>query len=589
MQTKQRFTYELKLKINEEFRYHTKIYQEIMGEIMSKKIEQKHYNDALHWFFYRDRKVPLYEKHSIQKIEIYEEDRILSIYSNNQTEMFKNVKYLAYKTGWYFYITGAPIERDIVSKIIDGISNHDKKISLDWPTFKSITMDLIPIQSKMNRNSYLLNIQDQDSAQEINILLDAGLDQDGIKILRSRVRNLNLIFISHAHYDHTCGLMALINEFKSTPIISTRITFEFFILYNWYVGSKFKTNNELIKKIIQEYYFIKNLDMLRINEFKIKFFYAGHMPGALMFFLELWGYKFLYTGDFTYYDYFPIAGVKSQQKHLPSKINFCLVEGTSSTQQYDAPSHIFGVFKDKITDRIQHRNRILILADYGSTAMVYFFTLFSHFRKSQREKGLEALRPNIYMTENIKRFFQILTFNKESIHPYIKKNINLDYNPFQSAIIKWLKGFRDLKRAVDKGGIFILHDANLKNKLTQKAVELISQYRNNVILLCGPLREKPSIELASGNDKIKLNSDVINNKSFIWNRMYSSLLLNLHADEIQLYKLLQRIDPEKVCFFHQSPSKLTEVRLKLKRNFEELESMAIYPYSENLIHLLSQD
>ena len=129
MQTKQRFTYELNIKINKEFRYHTKIYKEIMGEIIPRKIEQKRYKDVLNWFFYRDRKVPLYEKHSIRKIEVFEDDRILSIYANNQTEMFKHVKYLAYKTGWYFYITGVPLEKDIVSKIIDGIPNYDKKKS----------------------------------------------------------------------------------------------------------------------------------------------------------------------------------------------------------------------------------------------------------------------------------------------------------------------------------------------------------------------------------------------------------------------------------------------------------------------------
>ncbi len=586
---KQKFTYELEVKFNKEFRYHTKIYQDIMEEILPKKIEQKYYKDALNWFFYRDRKVPLYEKHSIQRIEVYEEDRILTIYAKKQTEMFKNVKYLAYKTGWYFYITGAPLKKDIVSKIIDDIPNHKKKISFTWSISKNITMDLIPIESRINRNSYLLKIQDQDSTQEITILLDAGLDKDGIRILRSQVKTLNLIFISHAHYDHTCGLMDLINDFKTTPIISSRTTFEFFILYNWHVGSLFKNNQDLIKEIILRYYFIKNLDIIEINkDFRLKFFYAGHMPGALMFYIELGGYKFLYTGDFTYYDYFPIAGVKTQQKLLPRKIDFCLVEGTSSSQQYDAPSHIFSVLKDKITERIRHYNRILILADYGSTAMVYFFTLFYHFRKSQKQNGLEALRPNIYMTENLKRFFQILTFNNESIHPYLQKNIGLDYNPFQSAIIKWLEGYRDLKRAIEKGGIFILHDANLKNKLAQKAVELISKYKNNVILLCGPLRERPSIELASGNDRITLDSNIINNKSFIWNRLYPSLLLNLHADEIQLYKLLQKINPEKICFFHQNPSKLTEVRMNLKRNFKELESMAIYPYSEDQIQLISE-
>ncbi|TFG22641.1 MAG: hypothetical protein EU529_09915 [Promethearchaeota archaeon] len=88
-----RFNYELEVKTNQEFRYHTKIYQEIMQEIIPKNIKQKNYKDALNWFFYRERKIPLYEKQSIKNIDVYEEDRILAIYAQNQSEMFKQIKY----------------------------------------------------------------------------------------------------------------------------------------------------------------------------------------------------------------------------------------------------------------------------------------------------------------------------------------------------------------------------------------------------------------------------------------------------------------------------------------------------------------
>ncbi len=66
-----------------------------MNEIVPKGIKQRPYKEALNWFFYRDRKIPLSEKFSIKKIEVLEEDRIFACFGENQTEMFKNLKYLA--------------------------------------------------------------------------------------------------------------------------------------------------------------------------------------------------------------------------------------------------------------------------------------------------------------------------------------------------------------------------------------------------------------------------------------------------------------------------------------------------------------
>ena len=51
-----------------------------------------------------------------------------------------------------------------------------------------------------------------------------------------------------------------------------------------------------------------------------------------------------------------------------------------------------------------------------------------------------------------------------------------------------------------------------------------------MIYLYSPLRNKPAIELASGNDDIILNHKHLDNKAQIWNREYPDLVLNLHAD-----------------------------------------------------------
>ncbi|MBA7715517.1 hypothetical protein ES703_124565 [subsurface metagenome] len=191
--------------------------------------------------------------------------------------------------------------------------------------------------------------------------------------------------------------------------------------------------------------------------------------------------------------------------------------------------------------------------------------------------GLEAIRPSIYLSENIKRFFQIMTYNKEAIHPYIQHQIKSNHNPFQSATIKWVRNFSDLYYAFKgKGGVFILHNADLKNSIIRKALEFISSYKHNLIYLCGPLRSELAIELASGNDTIQLQNKEIHNKAQVWNRKFPNLVLNLHADGIQVKKLLKQINPNHVCFFQQGPRKLIKIRSDLQEEFKNIITSVIY-------------
>jgi len=575
-----KFNYKLEIIENIEFRYRTKIYQEITEDLIIKQIPQKPFRDALEWFFHKERSIPLKEKSSIQKIQVLEEDRIFVVYASNQYTMFKKLKYIAENTGWYFYITGVPLKNDEITDYINRLPNLQKQITLNWDISSNFTIELIPIASIMDKNSFLLKIYDKNSKDEFNILIDAGCDQSDILFLKGQAEKIDLIFVSHAHRDHTRGVHLLIKKFRDVPIVSSRTTFEFFVLYNWY-NLEFREDQRKIDLFLKNWYFVKNMSIINLNDnCKISFFYAGHMAGALMLYLNVYNFKFLYTGDFTFYDSFPIAGVINNLNYLPEYIDFALVDGSFASTKYEAPSHIFNNFKDKISKGLKFKNRFLILADYGSNAMVFFFTLFRYFRNLQMQQGLNAIRPNIYMTDYIKRFFQIMSHNRESLHPYLQDRINDNYNPFQSAIIKWLKNKRDLQIAMERGGIFLLHDANLNYWMTQEALDIISRQKNNTIYLCGSLRNKASIELVSGNDIITLSnrngSKKIKNYARIWNRLYPDITLNLHADKIQIGKLLDKLKPKKVCFFHQNPRKLIKIRSELVKSFQNMETSAIY-------------
>jgi len=271
-----------------------------------------------------------------------------------------------------------------------------------------------------------------------------------------------------------------------------------------------------------------------------------------------------------------------------------LVDGTFSSSEYDAPSYLFNNLKTALNAKARYKNKVLIGADYGSTAMVMFFTIFRFFRQMQRKHGFKATRPRIYMTSRIKRFFQIMTHNKEDLHPYFKNLILKEHNPFQSAIIKWIHSYRDLMEALSEiGGIFILEPADLHYGWIQQAFKIISQNKYNLIYLSGALRYPAAIELSSGSDKILLenaktgNTYQVINKAQIWNRKYPNLVLNLHADKFQLEKLLDKLNPSNICFFQQDPRKLVKIRNYLRNKLTDISTSAIYRYHEQEILLYS--
>jgi len=572
-----RFNYKLLVIDGIKQSYQTKIYSEIKAEFfINKGIPQKDYTEVLEWFFYHDTIIPLTEKNSINEIHVYHEMRIFVMFSEKHEKMFKNLKYIAQNTGWYFYITGIKLEKDEITDYVENLNISNGLLELSWKLSQKLEIFLDPIGTEPNKNAYLLKIVDDTSNSIKYILLDAGMEEVDLLKLKSKTDNLDLIFVSHAHRDHTSGLLLLSNSYPNTPIVCSKTTFEFFLLYNWRLFSKLKNGEIVEDKFLDTIFFVKNEDIINIDDDNFfKFFYAGHMPGALMLFFKIHEFSFLYTGDFSFYDNFPIAGVRSHLELIPKNIDFLLVDGAFSDTQFDAPSYIFDNLKQILRLKARYRNKVLIGADYGSTALVLFSTIFRFFRNLQRVKGSNINRPSIYLSSRIKRFFQIMTYNKDDIHPYFKNLILEEHNPFQSAVIKWINSYRDLVEGLsEKGGILILDPPDLSYGWIQKAFEVISQNKRNLIYLSGALRSSTAIELISGNDNIQFENPKngktyqINNLAEIWNRKNPNLILNLHADNIQLGKLIEHLLPSQICFFQQDPRKLVKIRNYLKENSE---------------------
>ena len=224
-------TFDYKLLLIDDIKqsYYTKIYSEVKAEIFIKEgIIQKHHTEVLKWFFFEDKIVPLREKESIKEIHVYYEMRIFVMFSGKHEKMFKNLKYIAQNTGWYFYITGLKLEEDEITEYIENLNITNKVLELSWRLSQKIEVFLDPIGTEPNKNSYLLKVIGESKNIKY-ILLDAGIQGSEILKLESKTENLDLIFISHAHRDHTSGLVILSKAYTDTTIYCYTTTFEFLL------------------------------------------------------------------------------------------------------------------------------------------------------------------------------------------------------------------------------------------------------------------------------------------------------------------------------------------------------------------------
>lgn len=150
-----------------------------------------------------------------------------------------------------------------------------------------------------------------------NIILDAGTGiLNGVQcnpvfsqltLLPSMhsLNQINQIYVSHAHIDHTGYLIDMISQSPNSSVYMTEITkalSELQIYDRIYLNSDRKSSEEKRLKAqgnLDKISIVSYIKPIIFPEYKVNFFPAGHIPGAMMTLFEFKKRKILYTGDFS--------------------------------------------------------------------------------------------------------------------------------------------------------------------------------------------------------------------------------------------------------------------------------------------------
>lgn len=150
---------------------------------------------------------------------------------------------------------------------------------------------------------------------ESNIILDAGIGiENGIEfnpdfqiLLTSFLQSMgqiNQIFVSHAHMDHVGYLLPLMKQATHSSVYMTEITKNLaeYQLYDklYLVGRDKEEDYRLAAKgLLERIATVCYMKTMDFKKYKVTFYPAGHIPGAMMMLFETRRRKILYTGDYS--------------------------------------------------------------------------------------------------------------------------------------------------------------------------------------------------------------------------------------------------------------------------------------------------
>lgn len=396
----------------------------------------------------------------------------------------------------------------------------------------------------------------QIEKEDIEKELVSGNIQEQISV----IPKIDAIFVSHSHYDHISGLKKLIQLNPEVPVLCSRITLDLFLLRD----SNFlkqenheEVDEEEYRNIVQNVIYIENGDKIEFkdNGCFLSFFHAGHMPGALMLLAKVNDFKFLYTGDYTYYDITPFAGTKRFLEQISRPIDYLLIDGTSAHEEHGEISDQFHSLILFLEQKAEYEDNVLIGADPSSLAISFMLTFWRYFRKLQLRKNYTK-RPNIYVDLMVRKNIQVINHRYEYIYGPISRLIRDKANPFNSIKFRWFER-NDLEFLRKKNNIIISHPPDLSYGLIRNIINVVGRNPHNLVFLAGAIHEQPGLDLISGGDTIEFSETWKTPfRAFLINTFMPQLKIKLHADKIQLAEMIKALEPKEVCFFHQSPRKL---------------------------------
>lgn len=407
-----------------------------------------------------------------------------------------------------------------------------------------------------------------------HILLDCGIRMSGDALpnlsMIKQAGGLDLILVSHAHMDHIGALPIISGEFPNTPIIMTHMTKELvkILLYDSLkimdlkeseipIFSEIHVENMLNRVLC----YSPNYDIYPfLDEFQIRMYSAGHIPGAVFFYLITTEGSFFYSGDFSITPQMAVGGAVIGKL----RPDVAILESTYGNRLHSNREQELSALLNKIVEVVESGHKILIPAFALGRAQEIILYINNAFAKKSVSKF------NVYvdgMVNDICRAFEKApNYLRERYAKKIYKNIDIFYNDSVTAVSRNMAARKELVEKKE-GACIIASSGMLTGGPSAFYAAALCEDEHNFIALTGYQDEESPgaklLELAKGNASdrnIKIGDTVLNIQCGIG--IYG---LYAHADKSEILALANELMPKQTYFVHGSEEAINEISSAFQR------------------------
>jgi Cft2 family RNA processing exonuclease len=364
------------------------------------------------------------------------------------------------------------------------------------------------------------------------IALDYGTKLDGDA--RKLPNDFDVVVISHAHLDHSGGLLSLS---KQNPlIIGSEITravtvdllhdmikiqnekgnFDFQDLHADSIGGCFHTSDSLALG----------------SHLKIQLQSAGHVAGAKITTLQTEGKRIVYTGDFCFHNTEILQGCRWEA--IPKRPDVLISECTYGGKIRLPRNELIDQFLKQMRLTMERRGNVLI-------------PTFAFHRSQEMAKRIDSAieagilpRYNVYTISNLaNRITGYFNQNKQ----LFTKEIKQQKHPFSYRHIKHLYQTSQIK---EPAIVICTSGFGHAGASLCLLADWADDKANSVILTSGYLPPDSPLKSAKENRYFKTSDgDTISVKADV-----KQIELSGHADQLELIQLIEKVKPKRTLLVH---------------------------------------
>ena len=343
----------------------------------------------------------------------------------------------------------------------------------------------------------------------------------------------DVIFLSHAHLDHSGGLPIFESKGETVPIYSidvskplTQLLLLDSIKISREEGVELPFTKPDVDRTIGNFKNIEYREPIDINGVEVKLFDAGHIPGSSQIFLDYGERTILYSGDIKLSD---TRLIKGADMKLPKNVDVLIMESTYADREHPNRKEEEKEMVRMIEKTLSKRGKVIIAAFAVGRAQEVLLILHKY--------GIDY---PLYLDGMAKKATTIINSYKKRL----KKKKALDKALRE---VEYVKGERMRKRVIRDPCVIVTTSGMLKGGPVVWYLKKLRRDKNSSLILTGwQLEGTPGrILLETGkyvNEEEGLEFDVhMNVKRFDF---------SAHAGRSELFKYLERISPEKVFVIH---------------------------------------